>query len=51
MCLYINILNQGLINLLYKGLDNKDFRLCGPYSLLELVNPAICSRRTNTDNA
>lgn len=27
------ILEQGLAGIFYKGLDTKDFQLCGPYSL------------------
>lgn len=29
------VLDQGLANFLWKGPENKDFRLCGPYSIAQ----------------
>lgn len=43
-------LDQGLVNVYYKGLDSKYFRLCEPHSLLSGFNAAAVVWKAATDN-
>lgn len=45
-----HILNQGLADIFFQGLDCKYLRLCGPTVSVTTIQPCHCNRKAATDN-